>query len=66
MILIMQHTPTYLAIVSVLAQHLRGDVVGGAAGGVQQLSPGSSIAIRVPDVQGRKAEIADFEVTVGV
>lgn len=65
----MQHSsivPTYLAIVPILAQHLRSNVVGGAACGVQQLCSCAAISIRIADIQSRKAEIADFEVAVGV
>jgi hypothetical protein len=59
-------TRTSLAVVAVLAQHLRRHVIGRTAGGVQELSTGPAVAVRISDVQRAKSKVADLQVALGV
>jgi hypothetical protein len=57
---------TSLAVVAVLAQHLRRHVVRRATGGMKEFSTSAAIAVRVSDVQRAETEVADLQVALGV
>ena len=57
---------TSLSIITVLAEHFRRHVVWCAAGGVQQLCAGSTVSVRISDVQGAKTKVGDLQVAIRV
>lgn len=55
-----------LAVISILAKHLRRHVVGCATGGVQQLRARSAVSVRIADGERGEAEVRDLQVAVCV
>ena len=57
---------TSLAIITILAQHLRSHIVGGTASGVQQLRARSAVTIGITNVQCTETKVRDLQIAVGV
>ena len=57
---------TSLAIITILAQHLRSHIVRSTAGGVQQLRTRSTVTVGITNVQCTETKVRDLQVAVGV